>query len=252
MPKTPTRPTVTARVLALLGAFDEAHPRQTLSELARAADLPVSTAHRLLLELQEWDAVERASDGRYCVGRRLWQLGALAPVQRELRELALPAMEDLYEATHENVHLAVRDGKDALYVERIHGKSSVPLVSRAGVPLPLHATGVGKVLLAWADREVLEECLADLRPVTRFTIIDRGRMLRELAHVRRNGYARTSEEMSTGTCSVAVPVLGPDGSVTASLGVVTSTLRRDMTRYVPALQVAAASISRAIPAAPLP
>lgn len=248
MPRTPTRPTVTARALALLAAFDADHPRRTLTELSRAAGLPVSTAHRLLLELQEWDAVERGDDGRYGVGRRLWQLGTLASVQRELREIALPAMLDLYEATHENIHLAVRDGITALYIERLHGKRSVPLVSRAGVPLPLHATGVGKVLLAWADRDVREACLADLRQMTRYTIRERGRLLRELADVRDNGYARTVEEMTLGTWSVAVPVFHPDGTLAAALGMVTRTVRREMTRYVPALHVAAAAISRAMAA----
>ena len=239
---------MTSRVLALLSAFDETRPRQTLTELAHAAALPVSTAHRLLNELQEWDAVQRDPDGRYCVGRRLWQLGSLAPVQRELREVALPAMQDLYEATHENVHLAVRNGTAALYVERIHGRSSVPLVSRAGVRLPMHATGVGKALLAWADREVVEQCLGELTPVTRYTITEPGRMMRELATVRKNGYARTVEEMTLGTCSVAVPVFGPEGEVLAALGLVTSTVRRDMARYVPALQVAASSLARAMSA----
>ena len=179
-------------------------------------------------------------------GGGLWQLGTLAQVQRELREVALPAMQDLYEATHENVHLAVREGTTALYVERIHGRTSVPLVSRPGVPLPLHATGVGKVLLAWAPREVVESCLAHLAPVTRYTIIERGRMLRELANVRKNGYSRTVEEMTLGTCSVAVPVVDGDGLVIAALGSVTSTVRRDMARYVPALQVAAAAITRGL------
>jgi DNA-binding IclR family transcriptional regulator len=241
-----SRASVTSRVLGLLSAFDEGHPSLTLTELARAAGLPISTAHRLLAELQAWDAVERAPDGRYCIGRRLWQLGTLAQVQRELREVALPAMQDVYEATHENVHLAVREGTTALYVERIHGRSSVPLVSRPGVPLPLHSTGVGKVLLAWAPREVVEGCLDQLAPLTRYTITERGRMLRELTNVRKNGYSRTGEEMTLGTCSVAVPVVDEDGLVIAALGLVTSTVRRDMARYVPALQVAAAAITRGL------
>jgi DNA-binding IclR family transcriptional regulator len=240
------RPSVTARVLGILGAFDESHPRLTLTEIAHSAGLPVSTAHRLIAELEAWDAVERDEQGRYCVGRRLWRLGTLAPVQRELREVALPAMQDLYEVTHENVHLAVRDGITALYVERIYGTSSVSLVSRAGVPLPLHATGVGKVLFAYADRDVIDRALAQLRPITRYTIVERGRMMRELAAVRRNGYGRTAEEMTLGTCSIAVPVFGAAGSVVAALGLVTGTRRRDMTRFVPALQVAASTIGRSI------
>lgn len=242
------RTSVTSRVLALLSCFDEAHPRLSLTELARHADLPVSTAHRLLAELADWHAVDRDADGLYCVGRRLWQLGTLAPVQRQLREVALPPMQDLYEATHENVQLAVLQGATALYVERIHGKTSVPILSRAGRPLPLHTTGVGKVLLAYADREVLEFCLDHLTSVTRYSIVERGRIVRELAGVRRNGFARTVEEMSLGTCSVAVPIFGPSGDVVAALGLVTSTVRRDMARYVPALHVASASITRDLPA----
>jgi DNA-binding IclR family transcriptional regulator len=235
---------VSSRVLAILGAFDEHRPRLTLTELAQAADLPVSTAHRLIGELRAWDAVERDADGRYVVGRRLWKLGTLAPVARELREASLPAMQDLYEATHENVQIAVREGTTALYVERIHGTSSVPVLSRPGVPLPLHATGVGKVLLAYAPREVVQECVENIKPITRYTITERGRMLRELAGVRRLGYARTVEEMGYGTCSYAVPVLGADGEVVAALALVTRTVRKDLVKFVPALQVAAASITR--------
>jgi DNA-binding IclR family transcriptional regulator len=241
---TESRPSVTSRVLAILAAFDEHRPRLTLTEIAAAADLPVSTAHRLVGELQAWDALERDLDGCYVIGQRLWKVGTLAPVARELRQASLPGMQDLYEATHENVQLAVREGVRALYVETIRGRASVPVLSRPGVPLPLHATGVGKVLLAWAPRDVLEPCLEDLKPVTRYTITERGRMLRELAGVRRLGYARTVEEMGYGTCALAVPVHDSGGNVVAALGLVTRTMRKDLVKFVPALQVASASITR--------
>jgi DNA-binding IclR family transcriptional regulator len=238
------RASVTSRVLAVLSSFDEAHSALTLSEIARRAGLPLSTTHRLLAELERWQAVERSPSGVYQVGRRLWQLGTLAPVQRELREIALPPMQDLYVATQENVTLAVLSGRSALYVERIHGKASVPVESRPGRPLPLHATGVGKVLLAHAPVELIEACLADLAPVTAFTIVDRERLRRELAAVRRNGYARSSEEMTLGTAALAVPIVDAQQRVVAALGLVTRTLRRDLVKLVPALRVAAAAISR--------
>ena len=237
-------PSVTSRVLAILAAFDERTPRLTLTEIAEAAGLPLSPPHRLVGELVAWDALERDLDGRYVVGQRLWKVGTLAPVARELRQASLPGMQDLYEATHENVQLAVREGVRALYVETIRGKASVPVMSRPGVPLPLHSTGVGKVLLAWAPRDVLDACLDDLRPATKFTITDRGRMVRELAAVRRLGYARTVEEMGYGTCALAVPVVDRSGEVVAALGLVTRKLRKDIVKFAPALQVASASITR--------
>ena len=239
-------PSVTSRVLAVLSAFDERHPALTLSELSRRAGLPLSTTHRLLAELERWQAVERDDAGVYRVGRRLWQLGTLAPVQRELREVALTPMQDLYVATGENVTLAVLSGRSALYVERIHGKASVPIESRPGKPLPLHATGVGKVLLAHAGPDLVEECLADLARVTPHTITDPARMRRELAAVRRTGYARSMEEMTPGTAALAVPVVDAEQRVVAALGIVTRTVRRDLPTLVPALRVAAATISRTL------
>ena len=121
-----SRGPLTSRVLALLGAFDEHRPRLTLTELAEAAGLPVSTAHRLIGELGAWDALERGPDGRYVVGRRLWQVGTLAPVARELRQARCPAMQDLYEATHENVQLAVREGTPPSTSSRSAGPARCP------------------------------------------------------------------------------------------------------------------------------
>lgn len=143
---------VTARALSLLAAFDSAHRSQTLSELARRSDLPLATAHRLVSELVEWGALVRQDDGAYVVGRRLWSLGLLAPTQTGLRELASPYLHDLYGATGATVHLAVLDGARALYLDRLAGHASVPVISEIGGRLPLHATGVGKVLLAHAPR----------------------------------------------------------------------------------------------------
>lgn len=235
---------VTSRALAVLDCFDERCPRLTLSELSRRADLPLSTAHRLVGELVAWRALVRREDGRYEIGPRIWELGLLARVNRELREIALPFLQDLAALTGENVHLAVRDGHQALYVDRISGSAAVPVVSRAGARLPLHATGVGKVLLAYAPQDLIDTVLSDLRPVTTSTIISTRRMRQELEQVRRRRFARTVSEMSVGTTSVAVPVLDTAGEVVASLGAVLDARRPDYERLVPALHLAASGISR--------
>jgi DNA-binding IclR family transcriptional regulator len=236
---------VTRRALALLAAFDAEHPALPLSALARRAGLPLTTAHRLGGELTAWGALDRRQDGSYVVGRRLWDLGLLAPISRELREVALPFLQDLSAATGENAHLAVRDGTSALFVERISGRSAVAIVSRTGSRLPLHATGVGKVLLAHAGPQVVTEVLRRPRRITAYTVGDPRVLRRQLADVRRRGYAVTGEEMSLGAASVAVPVLGSDGEVVAALGVVVASSRRNLARLVPALQVAAQGVARA-------
>lgn len=240
--------TVTSRALSLVGAFDEEHRRLTLTELAGRAGLPVPTAHRLVAELVEWGALTRTAAGDYVVGRRLWDIGLLAPLQAGLVELSSPYLHDLYGATRATVHLAVRDGSEVLYLERLRGSSSVPVVSTIGSRLPLHATGVGKVLLAHAPPEVQQQVLGDLPRITAYTVTQPGRLRRQLAQAVRDDHATTTEEMSLGACSVAVPVRR-GGEVVAALGLVVPSLKRDRPRLVAALQVAARGIGRALDAA---
>jgi DNA-binding IclR family transcriptional regulator len=237
--------TVTSRALDILGAFDGEHRSLSLTDLARRAGLPLATAHRLVGELHRWGALAREPTGEYVIGRRIWQLGLLAPVQSGLRQAASPFLHDLYGTTLATVHLAVRDGLEVLYVERLAGHVSVPVVSRVGSRLPMHATGVGKVLLAYAPEEVRLEVLTNLTRVTAYTVTQPARLLEQLRRVRAEGYATTGEEMSLGACSVAVPVRNGD-VVVAALGMVVPDLRRQLPRLVSALQVAAHGISRTL------
>jgi DNA-binding IclR family transcriptional regulator len=237
--------TVTGRALALIGAFDEEHRRLTLTELAQRADLPVPTAHRLVAELVAWGALGRTASGRYVVGRRLWDVGLLAPLQTGLRQIASPYLHDLYGATLATVHLGVRDGTEVLYLDRLAGHASVPVVSQIGSRLPLHATGVGKVLLAHAPPDVQAAVLGNLTRITPYTVTQPGTLRRQLGRVLKEDYATTVEEMSLGACSVAVPVRAGD-AVVAALGIVVPSLKSDRAKLVAALQVAARGIGRSL------
>ncbi|HTR91455.1 MAG TPA: IclR family transcriptional regulator [Trebonia sp.] len=238
--------TVTSRVLALLGAFDATHRELSLSELARRSGVPIPTAHRITGELTAWGALHRTESGGYVVGRRLWDVGLLAPVARELREVAVPFLHDLYGATLETVHLAVREDDHVLYLDTLSGTRSVPVVSSVGSRLPMHATGVGKVLLAHAPDDVRRRILAG--PLQRFlprTITSPAILARQLDRVRTDGYATTDEEMTVGARSVGVPIVTDDG-VIGALGFVVDDLRRSRGRLVAALQVAAQGIARSM------
>lgn len=236
---------VASRALALMAAFDGAHRQLTLSEIARRAEIPVATTHRLVAELVDWGALARQPSGHYVVGRRIWDLGLLAPVQTGLRDMASPFLHDLYAATRATVHLAVRDDTAALYVDRLAGHASVPVVSKIGSRLPLHATGVGKVLLAHAPADVQNQTLTHLDRITPHTVVHAGMLSTQLARARREGYATTVEEMSLGACSVAVPVF-THHTVVAALGIVVPSLKRDRLRLVTALKVAAQGVSRSL------
>jgi DNA-binding IclR family transcriptional regulator len=252
--------TVTSKALGILAAFSAQNPRLTLSEIGRRTGLPLTTAHRLVGELVEWGALERDESGRYRIGLRLWEVASLAPRSLGLRERAMPFLEDLYEVTHENVQLAVRDGFEAVYVERISGRHAVSIVSRVGGRLPLHATSVGQVLLAYATPEFQNQVLsAPLKTFTRNTITEPRRLRQVLAEVRHSGIAVCDRQVDAESLSIAAPVFGPldgaDGvaahaatgtSVVAALAVVVPSEGADRLALVPAVRAAARGISRVL------
>jgi DNA-binding IclR family transcriptional regulator len=241
-----TPKSVAGRLFTLLSVFSEQRPSANLSELSRNAGLALSTTHRLVGELVEWGALDRDEDGRYHVGLRLFELAALSPGSFGLREHALPFLEDLYEVTHQNVQLAVRDGLEAVYVERISAHNAVNVVTRIGSRLPVHASGVGLAMLAYAPAEV--QALALRSPLRRFTekTITTPAALREmLARVRRDGYAISDGQIELITLSVAAPVRGPDDGVVAAVSIVVPN-DVDAAALVPAVRAAARGISRAL------
>ena len=114
------------KAFAILDALREAQVDLTRAQLARRTGLPMTTVHRLATQLCEHGALELTEHKTYRVGPWLWEIGTLSAHTRTFRYVALPFMQDLYEATHENVQLAVPDGFDALVVERVRGRTSVP------------------------------------------------------------------------------------------------------------------------------
>jgi DNA-binding IclR family transcriptional regulator len=212
---------VVARALQIVGAFSPDRRSLTLSDLARHTGLPVSTVHRMAAELMSWGALERDSSGRYTIGLRLWEIGSLAPRALGLRERALPYLEDLSQVTRENVQLAVREGTELVFIERIAGSRAVPVLTRVGGRFALTATGVGLVLLAYAPAEVQEEVLTGpIKRYTDLTMTDPHQIRAALADARARGYAISDRQVTMDALSVAAPIYNAQGTVIAALSLV--------------------------------
>lgn len=201
------------RALSLLAAFTEEHRALGLAELSRRAGIPRSTTVRLAARLQDWGALERDERGRYVVGLRLFEIASLAPRSHGLREVALPYLEDLHEVTRQHVLLAVRDGSEALLVERLSSRGAVDIAYRVGGRLPLHDTGVGLVLLAEAPELIEEQCALLPAPEAK-------RLRRRVADTRRHGVAVFARPHPAPVSSVAAPVRDATGVVVAAVSVV--------------------------------
>lgn len=233
------------RAFELLECFTADEPILAAAEIAHRTGLAVSSVHRLLAKLLAAGFVDRVTPHSYAIGLKLWKLGELSPTLLELRESALPQMLRLYEATGENVQLAVIDGRmpataRVLYIARVVGVSSSPTLTRIGGAFPLHTTGVGKALLAAQDQAWLSEYISGgLVKETQFSVTDGGELVRDLDKVRARGYAVTREEMTLGTASVAVAFDRVAHLPAAAIGIVTE-VRKFRERELSAMVLAAA------------
>lgn len=242
----PVLNSVLGRAMTLLTAFRSGEAEMTLAELSRRTGIPKPTAHRLLAELATWNIVERTPSGLR-LGMGLFELGQLAPRQRGLREAAAPFLADLLEATHETVHLAVLDGLDVVYIQKLVARRGPRLPSQVGGRMPAYCTGVGKALLAFAPPELLAEVFAEglLRRTPR-TIVAPGLLEQELRRIRATGVAEEHEESTVGIACVAAPVLARGRRAVAAISITGWANRLDTGRLVPAVRTAALGLSRAL------
>ncbi|MCV7259369.1 IclR family transcriptional regulator [Rhodococcus jostii RHA1] [Mycobacterium shimoidei] len=207
----PTTPSaVIDRVSLVLDAFD-GPGRLTLAQIVRRTGLPRSSAHRMLERLVQLRWLRRS--GRdYELGMRLVELGSLAVHQDRLHRAAVPLLHDLHRATGLVVHLAVLDGADVVYLEKIGDRMAAAIPSRVGGRQPAHCTALGKALLAYRDNVDAID-LASRK--TRYSISSPAHLAAELAKVRAHGVAFDREESLPGFGCVAASIGDPTKAVAA-------------------------------------
>jgi DNA-binding IclR family transcriptional regulator len=239
----------TSRVFAILHACRSSAAPLTLTEISRRSGIPVATAYRLSRELIAEGALERNDDGSLQIGIGLWELGSAAPRQRGLRRAARPVMQSLAGHTHMVVNLAVAGHHQAVCVEKVVGPWAVANVAEVAGSLPLHATGVGKVILAYSDEPGICAVLqcTSLRRYTARTIAFPGRLAAELAGVRDTQVGYSRGELTVGTAAVAAPVFDAEGRFVAALGVLAPEAEK-VDRLAPEVRRAADAISLRLPA----
>jgi len=235
-----------SRVVAVLSAFEVGDGPLGISELARRTGLPKSTMHRLVNEMSQQGLLDRVSEpSAFRLGMRVFEFGETANSQRHLRDIAIPYMADLREATGQTVHLAVVDGTDVVYIQILRSKDAPRLPSRIGGRVPAHATAVGKAILAFADEgtinRVIEHGLATVGPRT---ITAPGILLRQLARIRSTGVAYDLEESAPGGVCAASPVLDRNGRAVAAISVSGWSGRLNVRRIGPAVRTAARALGR--------
>jgi IclR family transcriptional regulator, KDG regulon repressor len=210
------------RAVSILNAFSVDEPELGVTDLAERLGLHKSTIHRFLVNLEAAGLVERNRlSSRYRLGLRIFELGGLVLQQMNLWEEALPFLEGLVRDTGETGHLAVLDGGEAVYVEKVEARRALRVPSAIGRGYPAHATSLGKVLLASLDDDACDALIDErgLRKCAPRTIVEPDALRAELARVRTDGFAVDDEEYEEGLRCIGAPIHGHTGHVVAAIGI---------------------------------
>ena len=231
------------KTVAILDVYRPGGGSFRLTELAARAGLSKTTTFRLVGDLVRLGLLEREGEW-YRLGGTLFELGSLVPRRHDLRETALPFLQDLFESTRQTVHFGIRDDHDVVYLERIHGHDAVPLPSRIGGRLPLTCTAIGKALLAFSGPELAEAVLAEPLPqLTPFSITDPLRLRTALEQTQVSGLAYEEQEAALGVSCIAAPVFSGAVAV-AALSVAVPREQFRPANLAPAVRTAALGLSR--------
>jgi len=240
--------TALQRGLRLLQLFAQSERGLTTMQVARLTGLPVSTAHRFLVNLESSGFLNCNASGIYHLGLACFAVGQAALGQLDIRRLSLPYLLDLNQQTRETIHLTVRHGLSAVYVEKIDSPEHLRIHSRIGAAVPLYCTAVGKVMLAYVPDQEREQVLRqlDLKRMTANTAGSLQELQTELQRVRKNGYACDLEEHELHIRCIAAPIRNHEGAVQTSLSITAPVVRMPVTRLrqlAPIIQEAGLRIS---------
>jgi len=241
--------TALQRGLRLLQLFSESPQGLAAKQVAVRSRLPVSTVHRFLANLEASGFLNCGGDGVYHLGIACFAIGQAALGQLDIRRVSLPYLRELNRQTRETIHLTVRHGLSAVYVEKLDSPEQLRIHSRIGAAVPLYCTAVGKVMLAYMPEAEREASLPQLglKRLTPNTVGNLQELEAELYRVRKNGYACDLEEHEPHIRCVAAPIWDHSGAVNASLSITAPTVRMAVTRLrqlAPLIQTAGLQISR--------
>jgi len=241
--------TALQRGLRLLQLFSESPRGLTAKQVASLSRLPVSTVHRFLVNLDRAGFLNCSGDGVYRLGIACFAIGQTALGQLDIRRLSLPYLQELNHQTRETIHLTVRHGLSAVYVEKLDSPEPLRIYSRIGAGVPLYCTAVGKVMLAYLPKEEQDKIVGqlDLKRLTPNTVGSQQELQTELYRVRKNGYACDMEEHELHIRCIAAPIWDHTGGVHASLSLTAPTVRMPVSRLrqlAPLVQEAGARISQ--------
>ena len=242
---------VLEKAFKILELFDEKDKELSATEIHNYLSYNKTSTFRLIKNLEDAGYIEKDYRTlKYKLGLKIYYLGSLAEPHTIIRKITRPFLEKLNEECHETVHLAVLHKGEALYLDKIEGKKTIRVITRVGMKLPAHCSGVGKTLLAALSEETLEKIIREkgLPRFTDNTITDLNDLKEELAQIRKQGYAIDNEEIEEGLKCSAAPILNSEGKVLAAISISAPSecFNREFSTFISMIKKTAKEISKLI------
>lgn len=237
-----------SNALRILGVLADARSGLGVTELSRALGLGKSTVHLLLVTMRAEEFVEQTPSGKYRLGLGAFCVGAAAVPGVPADGRLTPLLRELAEESGEAVSLAVAHRCDAVIIQRIESRSLLRAEIRVGTKMPLHSSASGKCLLADMPHDLVDSLYPaeELPNVTPSTVRTKTEIMRKLAEVRMNGYARNEGEYTEGVCGIAAVVRRHDNKATIALSIAGPVPRFDCDLWVEPLITVAKSMTAAL------
>ncbi|WP_035175255.1 IclR family transcriptional regulator [Bacillus atrophaeus] len=206
--------------MALLNLF-LTEPKLTLSELISLSGMPKTSVHRMVSSLEEMGLLSRDRNGAYTLGLVFLEFGQLVSERLDIRQIAKPVMEELCQEVDEAVHLIMRDGNEAIYVEKIEGTQTVRLYTAIGRRSPLYAGACARSILSFLPQEQIETYIrqTEFVPIGSGTITDPAELLQTISSSLENGYTVSYSELENYTAAIGAPIFSRKGQVAAGISI---------------------------------
>lgn len=208
------------RSMEILELFTE-HRALTFQEIIDFSGIPKTSVYRMLLSLEDMGFLEKGQDSKYRLGLLFLKYGQLVLSRLDIRQIAYPLMEELHNEVKEAINLIVKQGDEAMYIEKLDTNQKVRLYTEVGRRSPLYAGACSRVLLSFLPDEAVDEYLntAVLTAFAKGTVTDKKQLYALIQQARIDGYTISHSELENHTAAIAAPIFDHQGEVIAGISI---------------------------------
>ncbi|KAB2336691.1 IclR family transcriptional regulator [Cytobacillus depressus] len=208
------------RSMDILNLFIE-HPELSFQEIIDLSGIPKTSVYRMLQSLEEMEFLEKGRDLKYRLGLLFLKFGHLVSSRLDIRQIAYPLMNDLHNDVKEAINLIVRDGNEAIYIEKIDTKQKVRLYTAIGRKSPLYAGACSRAILSFLPDAEIQDYLesTELKSFALGTITNKEKLYESIKQARIDGFTISHSELENHTSAVAIPIFNHKSEVVAGISI---------------------------------